>query len=80
MANELEKSTFDILNYIPFHNDTTKIISLEKALCNIIADMGYYDGVFKGAFYQQYFGTSALEKKPVKIELNLFNTKFNGVN
>ena len=80
MANELEKSTFDILNYIPFHNETTEIVSLDKAICDIVADMGYYDDMFKGAFYQQYFGTSALEKSRVKIGLNLFNTQFNGVN
>lgn len=62
MANELDKSTFDILNCIPFHNETTDIISLDKAICDIIADMGYYDDMFKGAFYQQYFSTSVSEK------------------
>lgn len=79
MANELDKSTFDILNCIPFHNETTEIVSLDKAICNIIADMGYYDDMFKVAFYQRYFGTSVLEKSRVKIGLNLFNTQFNGV-
>ena len=80
MANELDQSIFDILNYIPFHNETTEIISLDKATCNIIADMGYYDDMFKGAFYQKYFGTSSSEKSRVKIELVLFNTQFNGIN
>lgn len=80
MANELDQSIFDILNYIPFHNETTEIISLDKATCNIIADMGYYDDMFKGAFYQKYFGTSSAEKSHIKIELALFNTQFNGVN
>ena len=79
MANELDKSTFDILNSIPFHNETTEIVSLDKAICDIIADMGYYDDMFKVAFYQRYFGTSVLEKSRVKIGLNLFNTQFNGV-
>lgn len=80
MANELEKPTFDILNCIPFHNETTEIVSLDKAICDIIADMGYYDDMFKVAFYQQYFSTSVSEKSRVKIGLNLLNTKFNGVN
>ena len=79
MANELDKPTFDILNSIPFHNETTEIVSLDKAICDIIADMGYYDDMFKVAFYQRYFGTSVLEKSRVKIGLNLFNTQFNGV-
>lgn len=79
MANELDKSTFDILNSIPFHNETTQIVSLDKAICDIIADMGYYDDIFKVAFYQQYFGTSIVEKSRVKIGLNLFNTQFNDV-
>lgn len=79
MANELYQSTFDILNCIPFHNDTTEIVSLDKATCNLIADMGYND-VFKRAFYQEYFGTLSAEKSRVNIKLVLFNTKFNGIN
>ena len=68
MANELDKSTFDILNSIPFHNETTQIVSLDKAICDIIADMGYYDDMFKVAFYQQYLGTSIVEKSRVMIK------------
>lgn len=62
MANELDQSTFDILNCIPFHTEMTKVESLDKATCNIIADMGYYDNMFKAAFYQKYLGTLSSEK------------------
>jgi len=80
MANELDQSTFDILNCIPFHNEMTKVESLDKATCNIIADMGYYDDMFKVAFYQKYFGTLTSEKSRININSVLFNTQFNGIN
>lgn len=80
MANELDQSTFDILNCIPFHTEMTKVESLDKATCNIIADMGYYDNMFKAAFYQKYFGTLSSEKSRININSVLFNTKFNGIN
>lgn len=80
MANELEQSIFDILNYIPFHTEMTKVESLDKTTCNIIADMGYYDNMFKAAFYQKYFGTLSSEKSRININSVLFNTQFNGIN